>query len=365
MPKIVRDTVVDHLDREMMIGGYESANEALDRRQAVYTSIGNLINADASEIALMTSASHAWVQAFYGIPFQAGDKILTAQAEYAANYIAYLHMAKRRGVEIVVIPNDETGQLSVTALEAAIDDHVKLISITHVPTNGGLVNPAEAVGEIARQHGILYLLDACQSVGQLPIDVEAIGCDMLSATGRKYLRAPRGTGFLYVKRDVIPQLDPPTLDLHSAEWTAIDDYTVQTDGRRFEKWESSIASRLGLGAAVDYALEWGLDSIWERIQDLAQALRQKLSAIPSVTVTDIGATQCGIVTFCVAEHDENDIKTQLAQQNINVTVSGRSSTRIDMEARHLEHVVRSSVHYYNTSGEIDRFCTAIEAIAQG
>lgn len=364
MPQIVRDVVVDHLDREMMIGGYESANDALDRRQAVYASIGKLINADADEIALMTSASHAWVQAFYGIPFQAGDKILTAQAEYAANYIAYLHMAKKQGVEIVVIPNDETGQLSVSALESMIDDRVKLISITHVPTNGGLVNPAEAVGKIAREHGILYLLDACQSVGHMSIDVEKIGCDMLSATGRKYLRAPRGTGFLYVKRDVIPQLDPPTLDLHSAEWTSIDSYTVQTDGRRFEKWEASIANRLGLGAAVDYALEWGMDAIWERIQWLAQELRQKLSAIPSVMVTDIGETQCGIVTFRVAGHAENDIKAQLAEQNINVTTSSVFSTRIDMEARQLQQVVRSSVHYYNTSEEIDRFCNAIEGIAQ-
>jgi cysteine desulfurase / selenocysteine lyase len=362
MPMQVRNALVGHINREMVRGGYESADEASDRLQAVYQSIATLIHASADEIALMTSASHAWVQAFYAIRFQAGDKILTARAEYAANYIAFLQMAERHGVEIVVIPNDEHGQLSVSALENLIDERVKLIAMTHIPTNGGLVNPAEAVGKIAREHGILYLLDACQSVGQMPIDVEAIGCDMLSATGRKYLRAPRGTGFLYVKRDVIPQLDPPTLDLHSARWISTDDYEMQTDARRFEKWESSIASRLGLGTAVDYALDWGMDSIWERVQAVAGELRQKLTHIPAVTVHDLGLIRCGIVTFRVDAHDENDIKEQLADQQINVTTSSRFSTRLDMEARGLETVVRASVHYYNTSDEIDRFCDVIESL---
>lgn len=362
MPRAVRDTVVDHLDKEMMLGGYESANATLEKRQAVYTSIAKLINAESDEIALMTSASHAWVQAFYGIPFQAGDKILTARAEYAANYIAYLHMAQLKGIEIEVIPNDEAGQLSISALEQMIDERVKLISITHIPTNGGLVNPAEAVGRIAREHNILYLLDACQSVGQMPIDVQAIGCDILSATGRKYLRAPRGTGFLYVRQDVIPQLDPPTLDLHSADWTSADMYALQPNAKRFEKWEASIGNRLGLGVAVDYAMDWGLDVIWERVQHLASDLRQKLASIPSVTVHDIGEQQCGIVTFRVAHQDEDKIKAYLLKQKINVTVSKRPSTRLDMEARGLQQMVRASVHYYNTLEEIDQFCEALDTI---
>jgi len=362
MPMQVRNALVGHINREMVLGGYESANEASDRIDAVYKSIATLIHASPDEIALMTSASHAWVQAFYGISFQAGDKILTARAEYAANYIAFLQMAKLRGVEIVVVPSDEQGQLDNSALENLIDDRVKLIAITHVPTNGGLVNPAQAVGKIARKHGILYLLDACQSVGHMPIDVTAIGCDMLSATGRKYLRAPRGTGFLYVKRDVIPQLEPPTLDLHSADWTSANEYEMQLDGRRFEKWESSIVSRLGLGVAVDYALEWGMDTIWERIQVVADEMRGKLSSIPAVTVTDIGSQTCGIVTFRVDGYDEHDIQAKLAERQINVIVSQVGSTRLDMEARGLKKVVRSSVHYYNTSEEIDQLCSAIKSL---
>ncbi len=362
MPTIVRDTLVNHIDREMLVGGYEAAHEASDRTKAVYTSIATLINASSDEIALMTSATHAWVQAFYAIPFQSGDKILTVESEYAANFIAFLQVAQAHGVEIVVIPNDEAGQVSVSALRDAIDERVKLIAMTHVPTNGGLINPAETVGEIAREYNILYLLDACQSVGQMPIDVSAIGCDMLSATGRKYLRAPRGTGFLYVKRDVIPKLTPPTLDLHSAMWTHPNQYEMNIDGRRFEKWEASVASRLGLGAAVDYALDWGMDNIWARIKNLADELRQKLSLIPTITLHDLGNERCGIITFQVDGYDDQFIKTYLGQQNINVTVSTCSSTRLDMEKRGLESVVRASIHYFNTSEEIDRFCNVITSL---
>lgn len=362
MPKIVRDRLVEHLDLEMMIGGYEAANHATDALEQVYRSIADLINANIDEVALMTSATHAWVQAFYAIDFKPGDKILTSRAEYASNYIAFLQMAQKRGVEIVAIPCDDYGQLSVSALENLIDERVKLIAITHVPTNGGLVNPAEAVGQIARKHDILYLLDACQSVGQMPVNVEKVQCDMLSATGRKYLRAPRGTGFLYVRQARIQQLEPPTLDLHGATWVDTNVYQMRDDARRFEKWESSVASRLGLGVAVDYARTWGLEAIQHRVESLADELRTKLSTIKGVTVQDIGEHRCAIVTFQIQGQDENQIKATLAEQKINVTVSTVNSTRLDMQARGLDRVVRASVHYYNTTDEIDRFCNVIEAL---
>ncbi|MBA2681871.1 MAG: aminotransferase class V-fold PLP-dependent enzyme, partial [Ktedonobacteraceae bacterium] len=296
---------------------------------------------------------------FYSIPFSPGDRILTGMDEYASNYIALLQVARKTGAVIDVIPNDETGQISLAALRNALDKRVKLIALTHVPTNSGLVNPAREVGQIAREAGVLYLLDACQSIGQIPLDVQAIGCDFLSATGRKFLRAPRGTGLLYVRKSRLEQLEPPFLDMHAAEWTAPDRYEIRDDARRFENWETNFAGKAGLGVAIDYALNWGLEPIQERVTALATQFRAQLQALPRVTVRDIGAQKCGIVTFQVENKAAEQIRQGFAQHSINVSVSGRSSTRLDMEARGLEEVVRASVHYYNTEEEIERFCAAL------
>ncbi|HVI88183.1 MAG TPA: aminotransferase class V-fold PLP-dependent enzyme [Dongiaceae bacterium] len=361
-PQPVLDVMVGHLQLESMIGGYEAAAKAEEQQDAVYRSIARLINCGADEVALIENATRAWDMAFYSLRFQKGDRILTSVAEYASNYIAFLQIAQRQGVEVVAVPNDDHGQISVTALERMIDAKVKLIAITHVPTNGGLIQPAAAVGAVARAHNIPYLLDACQSVGQLAIDVAAIGCDFLSATGRKYLRGPRGTGFLYVRRAWLDRLEPPFLDLHAAEWVAPDRYEMLPDAKRFENWERPVAGILGLGAAVDYALALSMPAIEADLRRKAAILRQKLAAIPGVMVRDIGQAQGGIVTFTKEGVASADIKAGLAKSKINVSVSGRSSTYLDMTARHLSDVVRSSVHYYNSEDEIEQLCAAVAAL---
>jgi selenocysteine lyase/cysteine desulfurase len=268
-------------------------------------------------------------------------------------------VARRTGAVIEAIPNDADGQLDVAALRGMIDGRVKLIAVTHVPTNGGLVNPAAAIGAVAREAGVCYLLDACQSLGQLPIDVGTIGCDMLSATGRKYLRGPRGTGLLYVRRAWIERLEPPFVDLHAATWTGRERFSLREDARRFENWETNYAGKLGLAAAIDYALGWGLDAIWARVQALAEQLRARLQALPGVAVHDLGAVRCGIVSFTVAGRSATAVRDALRAQGINASVSTTSGTLLDMEARGLSELVRASVHYYNTEEELDRLCAAL------
>ncbi len=362
MPQPVVDAVISHLQLEARIGGYEAAEQASAAVEHTYEAIAKLIHCNVDEVAIIENATRAWDMAFYAMSFKPGDRILTAVAEYASNYIAFLQVQKHTGVTIEVIPNDDTGQLSLDALKRIIDDKVKLISITHVPTNGGLVNPAIEIGQVAKSANIPYLLDACQSVGQMPINVEEIGCDILTATGRKYLRGPRGTGFLYVSKSILENLDPPFLDLHAAEWVSRDQYIVRTDARRFENWENNYASKIGLGVAADYALSWGLEAIEDRVVMLADKLRASLSNIPKVMVHDQGQTKCGIVTFTVANVPASAIQQKLAEKNINTSVSKLSYSRLDMEARGLNELVRASVHYYNTEEEIDRFCLELQVL---
>jgi len=361
-PTPVTEAVLGHLALEAEIGGYEAAARARDAIEHVYEAVARLLDCRPDEVAIVENATRAWDMAFYSLRLERGDRILTAKAEYASNFIAFLQVARRTGAVVEVIPDDADGHVSVKALQEMLDGRVKLIAITHVPTNGGLVNPAAAIGRVARAAGVPYLLDACQSAGQMPLDVNELGCDMLSATGRKYLRGPRGTGFLYVRHALLERLEPPFLDLHAATLVAQDRYEIRSDARRFENWESYVAGKIGLGVAVDYALGWGLGAIRDRIYALATGLRARLASVPGVTVRDVGAERCGIVTFTKAERDPGAIKQALLAQGINVHVSAAGDSRLDAEPRDVSGVVRASVHYYNSEDEIGRLCGALEKV---
>jgi len=354
MPQPVAQVVQDYLDQELLYGGYETAAKHQQLIESVYNLVARYLGCDPSEIALMENATVAWGQAFQAIPFEPGDIILTSMAEYASNYIAFLQLKKRIGVEIKAIPSDEFGQVDIHALAKLMTPKVKLIAITHVPTNGGLVNPAKAIGDIARQHQVYYLLDACQSVGQMPLNVKEIGCDFLSATSRKYLRGPRGLGFLYVNQNRLPSLEPPVLDLHAATWQSKDTYLMRDDARRFENWEFNLAAVLGLGAAVRYMLDVGPDKIWDRIQYLGETLRKLLSQISGIEVHDLGQIKSGIVSF-KGPFEVHQFKDKAVQSGFNVSVIRADGTLLDMESRNLHFMIRASVHYYNSLDELKRF----------
>lgn len=358
-PQSVTDAVMAHLKKEQRLGGYEAANLASAQVEHFYTAFANLLGCDPSEIAYAENATHAWNRLFNAIPFAAGDIILTGQSEYASNFLALLHMAKRQGVKIEVIANNSAGTVDLELLAAAINPRVKLIALTHVPSQSGVINPAASVGVLARAHNILYLLDACQSVGQIELNVDDLGCDMLTGTGRKYLRGPRGTGFLYLRRSSMSQLEPAWIDLHSATWTSSNTYEFRDDARRFENWECYVAGKIGLGVAVDYALEIGMPTIQARVAELGAALREEIGTIAGVQVHEHGEHLSGIVTFSKQGIAAAALQEGLRAKGINTSVARLASNQLDLAKRGLSDINRASVHYYNSHDEITRFAQVL------
>ncbi len=359
-PNVVRNTMIDYLKEEAEVGGYETHRVHFDAMESTYDLIAQLIGAKRNEIAIVENATVAWNGAFQAIPFEDRDEIITNKSDYASNYLSYMHHSK--DLTVKVLPSLESGDPDVEALERYITPKTKLVSITHMPTNSGLVSPAEAIGKVCKEKGVLFLLDTCQSVGQYPIDVEKIGCDMLSTTGRKYLRAPRGTGFLYVRESVQDQLVPQWIDLHAAEWTGPESYQIRKDARKFENWEGNRAALMGLNKAVSYALNIGLENIWQRIQVLSSELRSKMSEVPTVTVRDIGSVKSGIVSFTYDGLSVLEVQNRLFKQGINISWTGAPNTYLDMTERGLSEIARASVHYYNSSEEIDVFVKALKEL---
>jgi selenocysteine lyase/cysteine desulfurase len=363
MPSPVLEAIKGHLDLESRIGGYEAAVEAADAIEGFYLHLAAMIGGHPDEIAFLDSATRAWLAVFHAMDWKPGDVVLTARSEYNANMVSFLHAQRRHGIELQLVPDAEDGTIDLVALAAMIGPRTRLICLSHMPTNDGLINPAAMVGQIAAAHGIPFLLDACQSAGQMPLDVSALGCTMLSATGRKYMRGPRGTGFLWVRRDWLDRLVPHALDIRSASWSGVNEYEIAADARRFELWEASIAGQIGLGSAARYALEVGIEPMWNRIRTLAEHLRSALSELNGITVHDRGTERSGIVTFSHAVLSSPEIVARLRSvHSINTSVSACQLTRFALISAGTTHMVRASIHAYNTVEELDALIEALDAM---
>lgn len=363
MPTRVRDTVVAHIDREMDLGGYEAADAAEPALKQSYADLARLIGAAPRNVAVVESATVAFAQALSAIDFAPGDRIVTTRADYVSNQLMYLSLAERRGVEVVRAADLPSGGVDPASVEALVQGgRTRLVAVTWVPTNSGLVQDVESVGQICERGGVPYLIDACQAVGQIPIDTARLRCDYLAGTGRKFLRGPRGIGFLYVSdRALDAGAFPLLVDMRGATWTDPDRYRLAPDARRFESWEFATALVLGLGAAARYALEIGVEAAQARAWALAAYARDRLAGVPGVQLTDRGARLCAIVTAGLQGRDPAEVKLALRQRGINTSTSGREDAVIDLDAKGAAAVLRMSPHYYNTPAEIDR---AVEALRE-
>lgn len=363
VPRPVQSAILDHLALEQEIGAYEAADAREQEIRNAYAAMGRLLGTEARNIALVQNSTVAFAQAISAFEFDPGDVILTSRSDYASNQIMYLSLAQRRGVDIVRAPDAPEGGIDPDAVQRLITQRrPSLVALTWIPTNSGLVQPVEAVGRICRNAGVPYLVDACQAVGQLPVDIGTIECDYLSGTARKFLRGPRGLGFLYVSDRVLKAGAHPILvDMHGADWTEADSFTLNPDARRFETWEFSFALVLGLGAAAEYAIHAGVEATGRRARELAEYARSQLAGIPGVRVLDRGPELCAIVTIAVDGWDTGEIKLALRSRGINTSSPHREDAVIDMDEKGTASALRISPHYYNTGEEID---TAVEAIRE-
>ena len=363
VPRPVQSAILDHLALEQELGGYEAADARHEEVEHAYAAMGRLLGTSGRNIALVQNSTVAFAQAVSAFDFSPGAVVLTSRSDYASNQIMYLSLARRRGVEIVRAPDAAEGGIDPDAVERLIKQRrPSLVALTWIPTNSGLVQPVEAVGRICRSAGVPYLVDACQAVGQIPVDVGTLHCDYLSGTARKFLRGPRGLGFLYVSdRALEAGAHPLLVDMHGADWTDADAFALNPDARRFETWEFAFALVLGLGAAAEYALEAGVEATGKRARELAEYARSELADIPGVRVLDRGPKLCAIATIAVDGRDTRDIKLALRARGINTSSPQREDAVIDMDEKRTASALRISPHYYNTGEEID---TAVDAIRE-
>jgi selenocysteine lyase/cysteine desulfurase len=362
MPKPVTEAIADHFKREIAMGGYEAADAAAAEIEQTYESVATLIGAQARNIAVVENATAAIAQALSAFDFVRDDVILTTRTDYVSNQLMYLSLANRCGVRLVRAEDASEGGVD----PASIEEHIrkcapKVVALTWVPTNSGLVQPAAQVGRICRAHGVPYVVDACQAVGQIPIDVTELQCDFLGATARKFLRGPRGIGFLYVSDSALQQGRAPLyVDMRGARWQEADVYDVVADAKRFENWEFAYALVLGLGEAARYALNVGMDVIAPRVCKLAAILREKLHELPHVRVLDRGPEVCGIVTAEIKGHDARDVAERLREEAINTSATLREYAVLDMDQKGAQTALRISPHYYNTETELKIAVSALE-----
>lgn len=362
MPITVADAIRNYISEEEKYGGYETADKKSAELEQFYDYAASLLHCQACNIAFTTNATDSYNRALSSIPFKRNDIILTTTNDYPSNFIAFLSLQKRFGIKVILVENTATGEIDLDDLERKLKKHrPRLLSVTHIPTSSGLVQPAESIGEVVKNHDCIYLLDACQSLGQMDVNAVKTGADFISGTFRKFLRGPRGAGLLYVSDKALDMGSEPLFpDLHGANWVDEHRYKIRTDAKRFEDWEKAYALMMGSSKALAYLLSLGIGNIEQRNKILVHRLRAGLAEIPSVNLLDKGQHQGSIVTFQLKGLAESSAKQYFKDKGINVYTISKSAAAIDFAEKGIDWVVRVSSHYYNTEKEIDLLLEAVK-----
>jgi cysteine desulfurase / selenocysteine lyase len=363
-PQQVLSAMTAHLQRESLDGPMEAGaavQPMLDETRAL---AAGLINARPADVAFASGCTHAWGVAFAALPpLRPGQRVLVSRHEWGSNVATLARAAYRAGASLQTMACAEDGSVDAAALVRAIDERVALVALTWLPANGGLINDAQAIGAAARAAGVPLLIDAAQALGQMPVDVQAIGCDLLVAPGRKHLRGPRGTALLYARPGWLQRMEPAYLDVNAFASDGGAVPQLSADARRLETGEASVAALLGLRQAILLALDLGADAIAARVRALAGQLRAGLADIAGVNLRDLGTERSALVAFTLDRVGPRQLQQELARRGINIGANGVAYTPLDMRARGLDMIARMSVSYLTTEDEIERALAAVRELA--
>ncbi len=354
MTKGVVNVMQSYLEKEMILGGYQTVPFFQHEIDAFYLHASALLHTSPANIAFNFNATDAYAKAVSSIPFRSGDFILTTEDDYVSNYILFFSLQKRFGLQIVRCNTLPSGDIDMFDLETKMLKYRPvLVSVTHIPSNSGKIQDVEQIGHLCEKYDIWYIVDACQSAGQMDIDVTKIKCDFLSATGRKFLRGPRGTGLLYVSDKALAAgLEPLLIDMRGATWDTENSYKPSGSATRFELWEANYSNILGLSEAIRYAMSIGLENIRAYNLELCQLLKEQLQTIPDIRITEEGSQTGSIVTFTSDTKTLDEYKNTLDMANISYSVGYRHFALIDFNKKNVDWVIRFSPHYFNTTDEI-------------
>jgi cysteine desulfurase / selenocysteine lyase len=362
-PKSMFEKMHTYNKLEEEYGGYPVEAFQSTERNSFYSEMATLLNCRAENISFQYSATEGFSRALSAIPFQKNEVILTTDDDYISNYMAFISLRKRIGIKIVRCKNTGLGELDLIDFEnKLVNEKPALVAITHVPTNSGLVQPVAEVGALCKKHDTLYLLDSCQAVGQLVVDVQEIGCDFLNGTGRKFLRGPRTSGFLYVSDKALNMgLEPLYIDRRGAEWTDDEEYTSVDTALRFEPKEVGVEI-IGLAEAINYCNNIGIKNIENYNNIIVKKLRENLLQIPNIQLLDKGSVVSAIVTFTVKNKSLEYVENLLKSNEIYYSVSYKNYALIDFYKKNVDWAIRFSPHYFNTIDEMDEVSAILKGI---
>jgi len=363
VPAEALERMLTHLRLEAEIGGYEAAAQVADELGAVPAGVAPLFGpaVDGGDVTIVESASRASEQMVWAMAetfgWGRGDRVLVDQFTYATVHATLMVLRAARGVIVDVAPARTDGTVDPDQLSAALDDRTRLVAITHVPTHVGTVTDVHAVGRVLADHDAIYALDVAQSLGQLPLDVEAIGCQIAFAPGRKFLRAPRGTGALYVEAALAGRVVPLTPAIGAVGVAGDPPFDLAVGARRFDTFEADLAGRLGLGVSARIATEVGLATIARLVRDRSADVIALLGAVDGVRLLDANAV--GIVSFVHDRLDPDEIRARLGADGVNVWVNPAGGSPVDGARRAVLPSVRVSPHYLTDDEDLERLGRAL------